>query len=108
MASNTATVNKTPMTPSEFFAKIYGEKNTESPHSDSGSSAEEGPSATHIQPLWTPTYPTPTSLLLGHTNWRTSNFCWPNDSPNQLYDHLHLPPALTALSMYSIPLLVLS
>ena len=102
MASNTATVNKTPMAPSEFFAKIYGEKKTKSSHSDSGSSTEEGPSTTSVQPLWTPMYPSPTSLLLGRANWRNSNLCWPNESPHQLYDHLQLPSALTALSKIHI------
>lgn len=102
MASNSVSVNKTPMAPSEFFAKIYGEKKTKSSHSDPSSSPEEIPSTTHIQPLWTPVYPSPTSLLLSHANWRASNLCWSNDSPHQLYDHLQLPPALTALSMIHV------
>ena len=87
---------KKPMSPSEFFAKIYGDKTKDS---DSNDSAADTSSASTPQPPWSPAAVFPPPSLLFGANWPSS--LWPTgeSAAAQLYQHLELPPALTALSI---------
>lgn len=90
---------KKPMSPSEFFAKIYGDKNKDS---DSNDSTADASAASTPPPPTTPwpaaVYPPP-SLLFG-TNWPSSLWSAGESAATHLYQHLELPPALTALSIH--------
>jgi hypothetical protein len=104
---------KKPMSPQEFFAKIYGEKQVDC---DSSSSAADGPAdasastssssataAAMAAAVAAVSYPwpsllTPASLLSVGSPWHSH--LWPTDETGSPFsvDKLQLPANLTALS----------
>lgn len=96
-----AAVKKQPMSPSEFFAKIYGDASASTEHNKSAEetiSLQERPQQETKEPSW-----------LYHPHWAAaaaaaaSAASHPgliNWSSRPFYNPLQLPPALTALSIY--------
>lgn len=105
---------KVPMSPSEFFAKIYG---TDRKCADSSRSAEEnistaagmqigtqrsstemGQSSLAAVALQQQRVATTTNAWHLYPSWNAEQLFWASRNPGSFFDPLSLPPALTALS----------
>lgn len=89
---------KKPMSPSEFFAKIYGnDRNTTSDTSSSTDRNVATEQVTQSRPaLEAIPVQNPTSATWLYPSWNSADFWTPSTHP--FYNPLALPPALTALS----------